>query len=96
MTREQARAILAHLDLIRHYAEGGDVGLRMHDYRGTFLYTAPVRHICLTNMREDSTQLVRLKPKLAWNKTLGAYERKERAWPEKVSEQEIFEQDRRP
>lgn len=34
MTREQARAILQNIDLIRHYADGGDVGNRIIDYKG--------------------------------------------------------------
>ena len=57
MTREQARAILAHIDLIKHFAEGGDIGLRLHTHRGEYVHTVPQRHIVLGNLREEGTKL---------------------------------------
>ena len=93
MTREQARAILAHLDLIRHYAEGGDVGHRMHNCKGEFLYTAPARGICLSNLRADSTSYVRVKPRYVWDTAICSPVRHMRAWPERIGEHEIISED---
>lgn len=91
MTREQARAILAHLDLIRHYAEGGDVGHRMHNHRGEFLYTSPARGICLGNLRTDSTNYVRVKPRFVFDRANGSPVRRPRAFPERIAEHEIID-----
>lgn len=34
MTREQAKAIMDHLDIVRHYANGGDLEWRIHSKWG--------------------------------------------------------------
>lgn len=91
MTRDQAKAILAHLDLIRHYAEGGDIGLRLHNYQGEFIKTVPQRHLVLSNLREDWTNLVRVKPRFVYNSTFGIHERSPRCLSEAIPESHIIE-----
>lgn len=84
-----------NLDLIRHFAEGGEIGHRLFNCRGEFVYTSPSQKIVMSNLRSDKlTNYVRVKPRLAWNSELQAYERKHRYWPTKVKEEEIFETDR--
>jgi hypothetical protein len=95
VTRDQARAILANIDLIRHFAEGGDIGHRLFNCNGKFVYTSPTEKIVLSNMRPDKlTSYVRVKPKMKWNADLQMYERAQRHWPTKIKEAEIFEEDR--
>jgi hypothetical protein len=91
MTRDQAKAILANLDLIRHFADGGDIGHRLINCHGEFVYTSPTDKITLSNLRSDRmTGYVRVKTKLVWNSTCGMWERKKRAWPERIPESEII------
>lgn len=93
MTRDQARAILANLDLIRHYAAGGDIGHRMINYRGEFLHTDVARHIVLGNLSTDgSHRYVMVKPKYRMDPETGGPVRVERCWPEKIQEGEIIKQ----
>ena len=95
MTRDQAKAILQNLDLIRHFANGGDLGHRLFNCKGEFVYTSPTQKIVLSNLRADKlTGYVRVKPRMAWNAETGIYERKPRYWPTKIKEAEIFEEDR--
>jgi hypothetical protein len=93
MTREQARAILAHIDLIKHFAEGGDIGLRLHTHRGEYVHTVPQRHIVLGNLREEGTNLVRVKPRFTYNTKFGVHERSPRSWPETIPESHIIKGD---
>ena len=86
MTREQARAILAHLDLIRHYADGGEVGLRLPSK------TVRLKHICLSNLRVDGTNVVRVKSRYVFNKTLGMPEHKPWCFTEAIPETHIIKE----
>lgn len=92
MTREQARAILAHLDLIRHFANGGEVGLRLHDYKGKFVQTYRAKHIVLSNLRENGTNLVKLKTRYVFNKTLGVWEHKPYGVTEPIPDFQIIKE----
>ena len=93
MTRNQARAILANIELIRHFAEGGDIGHRLIKCHGEHVYTSPTSKITLSNLRSDRlTGYVRVKSKYRWNPVLRLYERAERAWPERIKESEIIKE----
>ena len=51
MTRDQAKALLNDLELIRHFAGGGDVGVVIN---GKYHFTST---ICLSNFRSDRPSL---------------------------------------
>lgn len=42
MTREQASLILKHLDIVKHFAEGGEVDFKSYNYKGEYLGLNPV------------------------------------------------------
>jgi hypothetical protein len=90
MNREHARAILAHIDLIRHFAEGGDVGHRLINCRGEHVAVYPTDKINLGGLNTAGTYYVRVKPKLAWDKVLQRHVRHVRHWPEKIQPHEIM------
>ncbi len=90
MNREQCQAILENLDLIRHYAEGGDIGHRLHDYRGVFVKIYRAKKINIGNMHPGGTTYVKLKPKLRFNKHLNAWERVERTFYDHIGESEVL------
>lgn len=94
MTREQARAILAHLDLIRHFADGGELGLRLRTHKGTFVKTVRQKHIVLGNLRVDGTNLVKVKSRYVFNKTLGVWEHKPWCFTESIPETHILKENR--
>lgn len=64
MTREQARALLMHLDLVRHYADGGDVGHRLIDANGKTHGIYVSRGLNLSSLSPDRQCLyVALRPR---------------------------------
>lgn len=91
MNREQCQAILENLDLIRHFAQGGDIGHRLHDYRGVFVKLYPAKKINLGNLHPGAgTTYVKLKPKLRFNTRYGAWERVERTHYDNIGEHEVL------
>lgn len=92
MNRLQAQAILANIDIIRHFAEGGDIGHRLIDCHGTQLYITPAKGIGLSGMSPGKHCLyVKVKPRFRWDENLKTYVRAPRYWPEKIKESEIIE-----
>ena len=92
MTRDQAKAILENLDLIRHYAEGGDIGHQLIRSDGRLAFISPARVLTLSNMKPGRpTNYVRVKAKFRWNPELQMYERATRAWPERIKRSEVIE-----
>ena len=88
MTREQARAILKNIDLIRHYADGGDVGHRLIDCTGKQLRICPAKSVILSNLHPDKHCLyVIVKPRLVMRN--GALVRRQRCFTESIKEQEL-------
>lgn len=90
MNREQCQAILENIDLIRHFAEGGDVGHRLHDYRGVFVKIYPAKGVMVGNLHPGGTTYVKLKPKLRFNKHIGVWERVERTFYDDIGEHEVL------
>ncbi len=90
MNREQCRALLENIDLIRHFAEGGDVGHRLHDYRGVFVKIYPAKGVMVGNLHPGGTTYVKLKPKLRFNKHIGVWERVERTFDDDIGEHEVL------
>jgi hypothetical protein len=49
MTREDCKRILDNLEVIRHFAEGGDIQSCLHNYTGAFVqWNPPSRTILLS------------------------------------------------
>lgn len=90
MNREQAKAIVAHIDLIRHFAEGGDVGHRLIDCYGHQVAIYPTHRINLGGLHVDGTYYVRVKPKLVWDRLLQKHVRKQRYYPETIPANEVL------
>lgn len=90
MTREQAQAILENIDIIRHYANGGDIGFRLHNYKGEYLGIHVSNKINLCNLRPGVTNLVMLKPRLRVSSEPQCINRVIRAWYTKVGESEVL------
>ena len=91
MNRAQARAILDNLDLIQHFADGGEIGHRMHDYTGTQVAIYPTQKILLSNIESGGlTNYCKVKKRLTISPASGAVIWKPRYWPEKISEREII------
>lgn len=92
MDRETARAIMANLPIIEHFAQGGDLGFRLVDCKGEFHYTSPTHKITLSVLRADRLSgYVRVKPKFKFNKATGKMDRVQRYWPTKIAESEIID-----
>ena len=91
MNRDQAAGILENIDIVRHYAHGGDIGFRLHDYKGDLVGIYPARGLNLSGIAHGGTHYVMLKAKLAWNPFTRCFERKERCTLSNVSESEIIQ-----
>lgn len=90
MNRKQATAILANLELLKHFAAGGDIGFRLYDYTGKYVRTYPTHKLNLGSLHEKGTQYVRLKSKLRYDPALGAHVRVERSKLDPVQESEVI------
>lgn len=91
MTRDQAKAILANLDLIKHFAQGGDIGHRGYTWNGEPLDIKPASKITLGNLKPCRDRYyVKVKAKFAWNPVLKIHERQQRCWPERIDEHEVI------
>ena len=90
MTREQAQAILENIDIIRHYANGGDIGFRAHNYKGEYLGIRVSNKINLCNLHPGGTGLVMLKPRLRVSAEPQSISRIVRSWYTKVEENEVL------
>jgi len=91
MNREQCRAILANLDLIRHFAENGDIGHRAPNCHGEMMQISIAKGIGLGGLKEDgSTWYLKLKPRYRFNNTTQKMERIMRYWPEVPTESDVI------
>lgn len=90
MNREQARAILAHIDLIRHFAKGGDIGHRHINCKGDLVRISPTDKILLSGMQADSTFYVKVKARYETSKESGKPIRIRRCWTQEIYEHEII------
>ena len=88
MTREQAQAIIAHLDLIRHFADGGDIAHKLIDCNGNHVRTTVCRNIVLSNLRPDHTNYVRVKARITYEN--GMWIRRARCFTENIPDSEIL------
>lgn len=90
MNREQANSIIRNLELLKHFASGGEIGFRLHDYRGKYVKTYPSIRLNLSGLHEGGTHYVRLKAKLRYDPELGVHVRVQRSRLEPVHEHEII------
>lgn len=91
MNREQAQAILDNIDLIRHFAEGGEIGHRLHDYTGEQVRICPTNKILLSNIeRHGLTNYCKVKKRLVYDRELRCYVHRPRCWTENISEREVI------
>lgn len=89
MNRDQARAILQNIDLIRHYAEGGDVGHRLIDCKGNPVRICPTKSINLSGLYPDRNCLyVRVKPRFVMQD--GSLIRRGRCFTESIKPAEVI------
>lgn len=92
MTRDQAKAILKNIDLIRHFAEGGEIAHRLINCSGQQVAIYPTNKIVLTNMSPtDHCLYVMIKKRLRWNAQFQCYEHVPRYFPTKVKANEIID-----
>ena len=91
MNRAHARAILDHLDLIRHFAEGGEIGHRLCDYTGAQVAIYPTQKILLSNIETGGlTNYCKVKKRLRYSRARDCWDHAPRYWPEKISETEVL------
>ena len=90
MNRDQAKGLLANLDILRHFAEGGDLGHRLFNYKGELVKISPTDKLNLSGISTVSTYYVKVKQKIRWNSNLQCYERVRRHWHETIDENEII------
>jgi hypothetical protein len=91
VNRDQCKAILANLDLIRHFADNGDIGHRAPNCRGEIMPISIAKGIGLGGIKPDgSTFYLRLKPKYKFNNHTQKMERVMRHWPEVPTENDVI------
>lgn len=91
MNRDQCKAILANLELIRHFAEGGDIGHQAPNCAGEMMPISVAKGIGLGGLKPDgSTWYLMLKPRYKFNPATRMMERVPRHWPEAPKPEEII------
>lgn len=91
MNREQCKAILANLDLIRHFAEGGDIGHRAPDCSGKMMPIHVARGIGLQGLHVDGgTYYLKLKPKYRVNNVTKGFDRVPWCWPSVPKDSDVI------
>ena len=90
MTRDQAKAIIENLQLIKHFAYGGDIGFRLIDCHGKDCGITPAHTITISNLKPNSiTNYVMVKPKYKIT-SCNMPQRIIRYWPDKIQVKEII------
>lgn len=91
MNRDHCKAILANLELIKHFAEGGDIGHQAPNCAGEMMPIAVARGIGLGGLKPDgSTWYLMLRPRYKYNTETKAMERIIRCWPQVPSVDDII------
>jgi hypothetical protein len=91
MNRLQCQSILNSLELIRHFAAGGDIGHRAPDCTGKMMPIYPAKSIGLGSIRPDgSSWYLMLKPKYKYNSVTKTMDRIERKYPDFISDDEVI------
>jgi hypothetical protein len=91
MNRDQCKAIIANIELIRHFAEGGDIGHQAPNCAGEMMPISISRGVGLSGLKPDgSTWYLMLKPKYKFNSITKKMERVMRIWPEHPMAEEII------
>ena len=91
VNREQAKAILANIELIRHFAENGDIGHRAPNCKGEMMPISIAKGIGLGGLKPDgSTFYLMLKPKYKFNNHTQKMERVMRYLPEVPTENDVI------
>lgn len=91
MNREQCKALLVHIELIKHFAEGGDIGHQAPNCIGKMMPIAVARGINISALRTDGgTYYLMLKPKYKYNTVTKSMDRLVRSWPEVPHSDEII------
>ena len=91
MNRDNCKAILANLELIKHFAEGGDIGHQAPNCAGEMMPIACAKGIGLGGLKPDgSTWYLMLKPKYKYNMTTKSMDRIYRYWPEVPSADDVI------
>lgn len=91
MNRDHCKAILANIELIRHYAEGGDIGHQAPNCVGEMMPISIAKGIGLGGLKPDgSTWYLMLKPKYKLNTNTKRMERVMRHFPEQPKPEEII------
>lgn len=91
MTRDQAKAIMQNIDLVRHFAEGGEIAFRAFNHAGEAVAIWPAKGINITNMMPDKHCLyVKAKARMVWNAAIKNYEHVPRSYPTKLTEAELI------
>lgn len=90
MNRENCKAILANIELIRHFADGGDIGHQAKNCAGEEMPIHIAKGIGLGSIHPDgSTYYVRLKPHYVMSPD-GTPIRISRAWPETAKKSDVI------
>jgi len=91
MNRDHCKAILANIELIRHFAEGGDIGHQAPNCSGEMMPISVAKSIGLSGLKPDgSTWYLMLKPRYKFNSATQKMERVLRHWPEQPKAEEII------
>lgn len=91
MNRAQASILLDHLPLLRHFADGGEIGHRMHSHDGQQVAIYPTKTILLSCIESGGiTNYCRVKPRYRYNRNLDRWELAPRYYPETIKENEVI------
>lgn len=77
MNRKHAQAIIDNLELIKHFAVGGEIVHILHDASGRFVKEWPADSIILGNLscKPNMTYYKIVKPRYKFNATSKCFER---------------------
>lgn len=91
MNRDQCKAILANIELIKHFAVGGDIGHQAPNCAGEMMPISIAKGIGLSGLKPDgSTWYLMLKPRYRYNAETKIMERLIRHWPQTPSSDEVI------
>ncbi len=91
MNRDNCKAILANLELIQHFADGGDIGHQAPNCAGEMMPISIAKGIGLQGLKPDgSTWYLMLKPRYKFNTRTKVMDRIVRNWPERPSDDEVI------
>ena len=91
MNREHCQAILKHIELITHFANGGDIGHQAPDCKGEMMPIHGAKGLGLGGLHKDgSTFYLMLKPRYKYNQRTKTMERVQRYFGSKINDDEVI------